>query len=70
MSSTLHLHGEASPEFITTELRKLEKFSRVLARQSDNLNTTRAANDPSVFAITEKVPTRAYILELSHLRHY
>ena len=58
MSSTLRLHGEASPEFITTELRKLEKFSWVLARQSDNLNTTRAANDPSVFAITEKVPTR------------
>ena len=65
MSSTLHLHGEASPEFITTELRKHGKFSRVLARQSDNLNTTRAANDPSVFTITEKAPTTTMLHRLA-----
>ena len=35
---------------------------------------SRAANDPSVFTITEKAPTRAFswlkALVLSHLRHY
>ena len=63
----VHHEGHRHPVQVQPELLLQEVLTRVLMHRV----TIRAANDPSVFTITEKAHTRAFSWQvLSHLRHY